>query len=103
MQGCILTKMKGAFLLRLRVYSYYDGRCLFAELSMCGIDHKKSCSDWNSFFIVLCFLLALDSSDTRKYLALDCLKQCTTTSRNVRYAVGQAELVYASYGITTTY
>ena len=46
--------------------------------------------------------LALDSSYTGEHLALDSLEQSTTTSRDVRYLVGQTELGAASYRVTTT-
>ena len=44
----------------------------------------------------------LFAENTGKHLALDSLKQCTTTSRDVRHLVRQTELVYTSYRVTTT-
>ena len=55
-----------------------------------------------TFLLFYLFLLALDSSYTRKHLTLDGLKQSATTSRDVRYLVGQTELVNTSYRVTTT-
>ena len=55
-----------------------------------------------TFLLFYLFLLALDSSYTRKHLTLDGLEQSTTTSRDVRYLVSKTELVYTSYRVTTT-
>ena len=59
---------------------------------------SKSCL-WMLFYL----FLFVDSSDTRKNLSFDCLKQCTTTGRYVRHAACQAELVDTSYRVTATY
>jgi hypothetical protein len=47
-------------------------------------------------------LLALDSSYAWENLTLDGLQQSTTTSRDVRYLIGQTELVDTSHRVATT-
>ena len=47
-------------------------------------------------------IVSFDSSYARENLTLDGLEQSTTTSRDVRYLVGQTELVDTSYRVTTT-
>ena len=56
-------------------------------------------------FAIVCIyerLLTLDSCYAWENLTLDGLEQSTTTSRDVRYLVGQSELVDTSYRVATT-
>jgi hypothetical protein len=46
--------------------------------------------------------LTFDGSNTGKYFAFDCFKQCATTSADVANLVGQAELGAACYAVTAT-
>ena len=55
-----------------------------------------------TFLLFYLFLLALDSSYTRKHLTLDGLEQSATTSRDVRNLISQTELVDTSYRVATT-
>jgi hypothetical protein len=54
------------------------------------------------FIVTSILLLTLYSGYTWENLTLDSLEQSTTTSRDVRYLVGQTELVDTSYRVATT-
>lgn len=46
---------------------------------------------------------AFDSCDTGKHLSFDSLEEGTATGRHIANLIGEAELVDACHGVTTTY
>ena len=67
------------------------------------LKRKRAYLLWTHPLSVGDYVLFVDSCNTRKNFSFDGFEQCTTTSRYVRYAAGQTELVDTSYRVTATY